>query len=72
MLVLAEVVVTRAEGAAEHADPAIEAFLGLLEKDLRAGRRVRALPEALARSMLARARRCRVDLEEPIEGEVAL
>ena len=66
-----EVVVTRAEEAGEHADPAIEAFLGLIEKDIRAGKRVRTLPDALARSMLARARR-RVDLEEPIEGEVAL
>lgn len=65
-----EVVVTRAEEG-EHADPAIEAFLGLLEQDIRAGRRVRTLPDALARSMLARARR-RLDLEEPIEGEVAL
>ncbi|MCK6429868.1 MAG: type II toxin-antitoxin system PrlF family antitoxin [Burkholderiaceae bacterium] len=66
-----EVVVSRAEEPGEHADPAIEAFLGLIEKDIRAGKRVRTLPEALARSMLARARR-RVDLEEPIEGEVAL
>jgi antitoxin PrlF len=68
-----EVVVTRARESGEHADPAIEAFLGLIEKDIRAGKRVRALPNALARSMLARARtRRRVDLDEPIEGAVAL
>ena len=41
-----EVVVTRAE--AGHEDPAIHAFLGLLEADIRAGRHVQALPEDLA------------------------
>lgn len=65
-----EVFVTRA-GEGDHEDPAIEAFLGLLEKDIRAGKRVRALPENLARAMLAHARR-RVDLNEAIEGKVAL
>lgn len=64
-----EVIVSRAD--AEHEDPAIGAFLGLLEADIRAGRHVRALPEDLARAMLANAGRA-VNLDEDIEGDVAL
>ena len=64
-----EVVVTRAEAA--HEDPAIGAFLGLLEGDIRAGRHVQFLPEDLARAMLANAGHA-VDLDESIEGQVAL
>ena len=64
-----EVVVTRA--LANHEDPAIGAFLGLLEADIRAGRNVQALPEDLARAMLANAGHA-VDLDHDIEGEVAL
>ncbi|KLD75513.1 AbrB/MazE/SpoVT family DNA-binding domain-containing protein [Xanthomonas hyacinthi] len=64
-----EVVVTRAD--AEHEDPAIGAFLALLESDIRAGRHVQALPEDLARTMLANAGHA-VDLDDDIEGEVAL
>lgn len=65
-----EVVVTRAD-AAEHADPAIDAFLGALERDIRAGKHIRALPEELARRMLGDARHA-VNLDQAIEGEVAL
>ena len=64
-----EVVVTRA--VASHEDPAIGTFLGLLEADIRAGRNVQALPENLARAMLANAGHA-VDLDEHIEGDVAL
>lgn len=64
-----QVVVTRAD--AEHEDPAIGAFLGLLEADIRAGRHVQSLPEDLARAMLAHAGHA-VNLDEEIEGEVAL
>jgi antitoxin PrlF len=64
-----EVVVTR--GEAEHEDPAIGAFLGLLEADIRKGRNVQALPEELARAMLANVGRAE-NLDEEIEGEVAL
>jgi antitoxin PrlF len=64
-----EVVVTRAE--AEHEDPAIGAFLGLLEADIRAGRHLQSLPEDLARAMLANAGHA-VNLDEEIDGEVAL
>ena len=64
-----EVVVTRAE--AEHEDPAIGAFLELLEADIRDGKHVRALPEDLAQAMLANVGRAK-DLDEDIEGEVTL
>lgn len=64
-----EVIVTRAD--AEHEDPAIGAFLGLLEADIRAGRHVRSLPDDLARAMLANAGHA-VNLDEDIDGEVAL
>lgn len=46
-----KVVVSRAEAA--HQDPAIGAFLDLLEADLRTGRHVGPVPEDLAWAMLA-------------------
>ena len=64
-----EVVVPRAD--ADHEAPAIGAFLGLLEADIRAGRHVQSLPDDLARAMLANAHHA-VNLDEDIEGEVAL
>ncbi len=64
-----EIVVTRAE--TEHEDPAIGTFLELLEADIRDGKNVGALPEDLAQVMLANVGRTN-DLDEPIEGEVAL
>ncbi|MDM0070987.1 type II toxin-antitoxin system PrlF family antitoxin [Variovorax sp. J31P207] len=65
-----EVVVSRAEGGV-HDDPAIGAFLELLESDIRAGLHVRSLPEDLARAMLANARHA-VNVDEDIDGDVAL
>ena len=65
-----EVVVTRADEA-EHQDPAIAAFLGMLERDVRAGKHIHALPEDLARAMLANAGHA-VNIGETIDGEVAL
>lgn len=64
-----EVIVTRAD--AEHEDPAIGAFLGLLEEDVRKGRNVGKLPDELAQAMLTNLGHS-ADLEEDIEGEVAL
>ena len=64
-----QVSVSRAD--AEHEDPAIGAFLDLLERDLEAGRLVEQLPDGLARVMLADAD-LDVDLHEPIEGDVDL
>ena len=65
-----QVVVTRADSAG-HDDPAITAFLGMLERDMRAGKHLRALPNKLAQVMLANAGRA-VNLNDAIEGEVAL
>lgn len=64
------VIVTRATDE-PHEDPAIGSFLALLEKDIRSGRHITTLPDALARSMLARIGK-QVDLSEDIEGDVAL
>ena len=64
-----EVIVTRAD--AEHEDPAIGAFLGVLEQDIREGRHMGNLPEDLARAMLANLEHP-TDQHEDIEGEVAL
>jgi antitoxin PrlF len=64
-----EVIVTRAD--AEHEDPAIGAFLDLLEQDIRQGKHVGNLPDDLAQAMLANLGHP-VDLDEDIEGEVAL
>lgn len=64
-----EVIVTRAES--EHQDPAIGAFLGLLEADIRNGKHVGALPVELAQAMLASAGHA-LDLDDDIEGDVAL
>ena len=65
-----QVVVSRAENMPHH-DPAIIGFLALLEKDIASGRRVTALPEKLARSMVKALKRP-VDLNQEIEGDVAL
>ncbi len=64
-----EVVVTRAD--ADYEDPAIGAFLSLIEKDIRAARRVGAMPDDIARALSAEAR-VPANLEEEIEGDVAL
>lgn len=64
-----EVVVMRAE--TEHEDPAIGAFLTLLEADIRVGKHLQPLPEDLAQTMLAHAGQA-VDRDEEIDGDVAL
>ena len=64
-----QVVVSRAD--AEHEDPAIRAFLDLLERDIEAGRLVEQLPESLARTMVEDAK-LDIDLDEAIEGDVDL
>lgn len=65
-----EVVVTRADET-EHEDPAIKAFLGVLERDIRTGKHIHTLPEELAQAMLTNAGHA-VNLDEAIDGEVAL
>ncbi len=65
-----QVVVTRVADA-PHEDPAIGSFLALLENGIRSGRHVTAMPDDLARSMLATLAKP-VDLDEDIAGDVAL
>jgi antitoxin PrlF len=65
-----EVVVTRVDDV-RHEDPAIAAFLALLEKDIRAGKNMTTLPQDLARTMVDNLRRS-ADLAEEIVGHVAL
>jgi antitoxin PrlF len=64
-----EVVVTRAE--AKHEDPAIGAFLDLLEEDIRSEKNVGSLPVQLAQAMIANVERVK-DLDDGIEGDVEL
>lgn len=64
-----EVVVTRAEG--EHSDPAISAFLTLLEEDLRYGRHIAGLPDDLAQAMEESLGQS-WSQDDDIEGDVAL
>ena len=54
-----------------HEDPAISAFLGLLEADIRSGPNLTTLQEDLAQTMLANANHS-VNLDEDIDGEVAI
>ena len=64
-----QVVMSRAD--AEHEDPAIRAFLDLLEKEIAAGRGVEDVPDDVAQRMLEHAQPG-IDLDEPIEGDVEL
>ncbi len=65
-----QVIVTRADEAA-HEDPAIGSFLALLEKDIRTGQHLCALPDSLVQAMLS-ALTHPVDLDAKIEGDVTL
>ena len=64
-----DVVVSRAEE--EHEDPAIGAFLVLLERDIKSGKHLSSMPDDLAQGMLANLHHS-IDLDEEIIGEVAL
>jgi len=55
----------------EHEDPAIEAFLNLLARDIETGQHIRALPQDLAHALLEQAGYA-VHLEDPIDGDVVL
>jgi antitoxin PrlF len=57
---------------AEHRDPALAAFLRLVEKDIAAGRSTRDLPAGLAAIMRRAIKDVPVDLDEKLEGDVAL
>jgi antitoxin PrlF len=57
---------------AEHRDPALVAFLGLIKKDIAAGRNIRDLPASVIAAMRRAMKEVRVDLNENLEGDVAL
>ncbi len=57
---------------AEHRDPALAAFLGLIEKDIAGGRILRDLPAGTFAVMRRALKNLQVDLDEKLEGDVAL
>jgi len=57
---------------AEHEDPALAAFLGLIAKDIAAGRNVGDLPAGVIAAMRRAMKKIRIDLDETLEGDVAL
>jgi antitoxin PrlF len=57
---------------AEHHDPVIAAFLKLLEKDIAAGRNVREPSPELVKAAKRARREIPVDLDEYLDGDVAL
>ncbi|MFO7787915.1 MAG: type II toxin-antitoxin system PrlF family antitoxin [Halospina sp.] len=65
-----DIVVTRASTG--HEDPAIGAFLSLLETDIRGGQNIGPLPENLVRAMEASLDAPSNHADEEIEGEVDL
>jgi antitoxin PrlF len=65
-----QVVVTRVVDES-HEDPAIGSFLSLLEKDIQSGHQLTNLPDDVVQAMMITLKR-RVDLDEEIEGDVAL
>jgi len=66
-----DVVVTRARLEKEHEDPAIGAFLALLENDIKSGKHLSSIPDDLAQAMLGCLHQT-ADPDEEISGEVAL
>jgi len=64
--------VTVVNPEAEHNDPAVAAFLGLIEKSIASGRHVRDLPEGLEKTLRRAIKQVRVDLDETLDGDVAL
>lgn len=56
----------------EHVDPALRKLLKTIERDIAAGRNIREMPASLIRHMRKFTRSVKVDLEEPIEGDVPI
>ncbi len=64
--------VTVVNADAEHHDPALGAFLGVIEKDIAAGKNVRDLPPGVSTALRNVLKRVRIDLDKPLAGDVAL
>lgn len=64
--------VTLVKAGDGHDDPAIDAFLALLERDIAAGRNVGEMPADLAAALRRYADDADVDPQAPIEGDTAL
>jgi antitoxin PrlF len=64
--------VTVRNADAERRDPALTAFLALIERDIAAGRHVGELPADVVRAMRRAMKQVPVDLDEKLDGEVAL
>ena len=56
----------------EHRDPAISAFLHLIEADIAAGRNIGTLPDDLVATLTKVLNEVDVDLDEPITGDLCL
>jgi antitoxin PrlF len=56
----------------DHRDPAIGAFLRLIEADIAAGRNLGNLPDDLAATLTKVLGEVDIDLDEPISGDVCL
>ena len=65
-----EVIVSKAEES-EHVDPAIMAFLSLLEQDIQSGNHLNSLPDDLKLAMLSHQDHS-IDVDEEILGDVDL
>ncbi len=57
---------------AEQRDPALAAFLRLIEKDIAAGRNIRDLPAGVAAALRRAMKAIRGDLDEKLKGDVDL
>jgi antitoxin PrlF len=57
---------------AEHRDPVLASLLRLIENDIAAGRNVHDLPGVIVTAMRKAAKQAKIDLDETLEGDVAL
>lgn len=64
--------ITVSRVASEHQDPAISAFLDMLAVDIGAGQNIGFLPDDLVQTLQKHARHAAVQLDDEIEGDVAL
>jgi antitoxin PrlF len=64
--------VTVRKAGDDHCDPAIAAFLKLIERDIASGRNIGDLPPKLVKSMKWHAKRVKVDLDERLDGPVEI